>query len=424
MSETETCSILSVGTELTEGIVQDTHLRFLASELKQLGIRVVRGLQVPDELSTMRRELRRIVSEDRLVIITGGLGPTSDDLTREVVAEVSGRSLVFHHKIWEDLRSRYGPSKISDTNRKQALAPESFTVMQNSLGTAPGFTGAAADSFVVALPGPPRELREMFRTAAKHAITSRFQVTRVDESRVGTAFLISESSLEEALVRFRDETGAHSARRQIRWGTRIEDDRIVFRVWGGREQDRNDLFVGLGERFGPVKVRSPDVSAAQLLASALQSVGGLLVTAESCTGGLLGKLMTDLPGSSQVYTGGFVTYSNRAKELLGVNPDLIERHGAVSREVVDALGCQALTKSGADYSIAVSGIAGPAGGTAQKPVGTVWISVKGADGRGVARHMHFIGSRDAIRRRTAVASFLLAEILVQGKEHLDNHVRE
>jgi nicotinamide-nucleotide amidase len=416
--EGKTAVILSAGTELTEGIIQDTHVRFLASHLTSMGMVVLRGVQLPDDAAAFRDEVDRAVRDACLVIVTGGLGPTADDLTREVVAAAAGAGLEFHPEVWEGLLRRFAGRKISDTNRKQAMAPSGFALLPNPNGTAPGFHGTVGDALVVALPGPPSELRPMFAESVIPLLRSRFGGPGEGDILWGTALMVPESSLEEAL---KICSGAASA---VRWGTRVDEDRITFSLRGGRAEDRTALFERLAAHLDPVRIRPGDTRPAQALTEALIGSKATLVTAESCTGGMIGKYMTDLPGSSRVFWGGFAAYSYEAKQrLLGVDAGLLERHGAVSEQAVRAMAEGSLAASGADASIAVSGIAGPEGGTVEKPVGTVWIAV-GLRGRGcVARLFFFSGSRDMVRRRTAVAAMLFAESRLQGREFLDTRAK-
>jgi len=412
-----TAVLISAGTELTEGIIQDGHVRFLSSELTALGFQVRRGVQVPDDRDLFRAELDRAVADARLVIITGGLGPTSDDLTREIVAEAAGVPLDFHQEAWDALLARFAGRTVSDTNRKQALAPRGFPLLPNPNGTAPGFYGSVGDALVVALPGPPSELRPMFSASVVPLLTARFLAAGEGGELWGTALMVPESSLEEAL---RTCAAAGPGGEGIRWGTRVDEDRIVFSLRGGAAEGREGLMDRLVQRLGRVRVRRGDTRPAQLLTEALLERNARVAVAESCTGGLIGKYLTDLPGSSRVFWGGFLSYSNEAKaKLLGVGEALLASEGAVSEAVVRAMAEGAVAASGAEAGIAVSGIAGPEGGSADKPVGTVWmaVAVKGAGCD--ARLFSFTGSRDMIRRRSAVAAMLFAEARLLGREFLD-----
>jgi nicotinamide-nucleotide amidase len=412
----KTAVIISAGTELTEGIIQDTHARFLASELTSMGFVVKRGVQLPDDPGIFRNELERAVQDSCLVIVTGGLGPTTDDLTRETIADLAGVPLDFHQEAWDALVARFAGRTISETNRKQALAPRGFPLLANHNGTAPGFHGTVGTALVVALPGPPSELRPMFAQGVVPLLRERFGAPAPEDMLWGTALMVPESNLEEAL-RLKRREG-------ILWGTRVDEDRISFSLRGGAAADREAFFVDLCAALGPVRIRRGETRPAQLLTDALLARDATLVTAESCTGGLIGKYLTYLPGSSQVYWGGHVVYSNSAKErLLGVDAGLLAEHGAVSEKAALAMAAGALSISRASASIAVTGVAGPDGGTVEKPVGTVWIAVGLAGREAAARLFNFSGSRDMIRRRSAVAAMLFAEARLLDREFIDTRTK-
>jgi nicotinamide-nucleotide amidase len=413
MQDHPSATILSVGTELTEGNILNTHFRFLGAQLKGLGFCTRKGVQIPDDMESFRTELREAAGSSALVIITGGLGPTSDDLTREVVAEVCAAPLRFDSGIWEDLVARYSSRgrTISATNRKQAMIPSGFRVLPNGIGTAPGFWGRTQSGAVMALPGPPAELEEMFLRSAVPLIQQEF-LGASDSSAaelVATAFMIPESALEQALQEIR---GPDSG---VLWGTRVVYDRIVFTIRGANKERRELVFRGLEERFGSVRIRKGDVQASWALYQLLKQRGERLGLAESCTGGLASKLLTDIPGSSEVFWGTLVTYSDESKRLLlGVPASILQRAGAVSAEAASAMSEGLLERTPAEVAVAVTGIAGPEGGTREKPVGTVWVSARYRGGGQLRKGFHFHGGRDAVRRRSAVAAFLLAESVLLG----------
>ncbi len=414
MCERRAAVVISAGTELTEGILQDSHLRYLSAELTGLGFTVLRGVQVPDTAALFHAELERAAREAELVVITGGLGPTSDDLTREMVAEVAGVGLEFHEEAWGRILERFKGRPVPDANRKQATAPAGFPLIANSNGTAPGFHGPIGKALVVALPGPPSELRPMFSASVVELLRERFSLGPAAEGNIlrGTAFMVAESALEEALRACKREG--------VRWGTRVDEDRIAFSLREGGQAEREAMLAGLEARLGFLRIRRGERRPAEVLREALLRRGTTLVTAESCTGGLLGKYMTDLPGSSRVFWGGWVAYSYEAKSrLLGVDAELLEAQGAVSREAVAAMARGALERSGAGVSLAVSGIAGPDGATPDKPVGTVWMACGVRGGTDATRLFWFSGGRDAVRRKTAVAGMLFAESALEGREFLD-----
>ncbi len=373
--------------------------------MKSLGARTSRCVQIPDSPVIYREELTRAVKDCGLVLITGGLGPTSDDLTRETAARVAGVKLEYQASVWEGLKKRYPGRRISPINKRQAFIPEGFRLIENPYGSAPGFAGRINGTLVVALPGPPKELEPVFKEQVVPLLARELNA-RIDDELKATVMMVPESLLEEGLRKHR--LG------KVVWGTRIAEDRILVNLRGGTAEERRKAFQGLELEFTPVLVRKDDVRPSLLLLQALESRDLHLAVAESCTGGLLGKLITDIPGSSKVFWGGLVVYSNEAKEeLLGLDPDCISRHGAVSGEVASAMAEGVLKKTGCKaVALAVTGVAGPEGGSPEKPVGTVWISALASPAESMCREFNFYGTRNLIRQRTAVAAFLMAESLV------------
>jgi nicotinamide-nucleotide amidase len=417
--------LLAVGTELTEGVVLNTHFRFLGSELKSLGFPVVRAVQLPDEPALFGAELRAALAAAGVVVITGGLGPTSDDLTREVVAQVTGRKLVFQPQVWETLLGMYAASgrQIPQTNRKQAQIPEGFRILQNVVGTAPGFWGRVGASLCVALPGPPAELEPMFLrlvVPVLEAQAGQAPGEQLGGELPGSVFMVPESLLEEALQQGRQAVVAGPsapAEGGLSWGTRVAEDRITFTLRGAEAQGREELFAYLQGRFGPLRLRRGDLRPSGLLFELLRQRGETVSFAESCTGGLLAKMLTDMPGSSEVFWGAVVAYANAAKtSLLGVPEATLAEHGAVSPQTASAMSYGLLRCAGTGVGVAVTGIAGPEGGSAEKPVGTVWISARLREGAELCRHFLVPGGRDQVRRRSAVAAFLMAECLLRGQD--------
>ena len=399
----ESASILCVGNELTEGRTLDRHGRYLSRTLGELGISVRKIALIPDERELFLSELKVLMQQSRLVIVTGGLGPTSDDLTRDVVAAAVGAELEYREELWQELQARFGGRQIAEANRRQAFIPAGSAVLKNIVGTAPGFMADWNGGCVVALPGPPRELSAMVDQSLLPLLRQRLGI-RVEAVTRATAFLIPESELEEAL--------AAAAFDQALWGTRVEEYRIAFALRGGSEEDRLGMLARVVESFDGFRIRSGEVDPVALVSERLRHLGRVLVTAESCTGGLIAKLITDLPQSSEVLWGGVVSYSDTAKTgILRVPLGTLGEHGAVSRQSVEAMarGALAVSKGEAGVAVAVSGIAGPGGGTVEKPVGTVWIAVCADTRAAVTRAMHFYGSREQVRRRSAVAALLLIE---------------
>jgi nicotinamide-nucleotide amidase len=390
-----------VGDELTEGRTLDRHGKYLSEMLTELGATVDRISLVPDELDAYRREFNDLIPRVGTLIITGGLGPTSDDLTREAVAEAAQVELSFHDDIWEWLQKRFRGRKISETNRKQALIPAGFDVIPNEVGTAPGFAGEIDGCTVVSLPGPPRELQTMVDRHLRERLETRFGV-RTGEVFWATTFMVPESDLEEALQR---HTTAG-----LRWGTNTEGYRILLRLRGADAASRDGFFERLRAELGSERIVEGRAEIGEVVLRDLARAGEQLVCAESCTGGLVAKLVTDIPGSSAGLWGGFVAYSNEAKiRVLGVAEDTLSRHGAVSEQAARemALGAVQRTDGAARVAVAITGIAGPGGGTEQKPVGTVWVAVAIGERVVRTRHIFLPRDRDRVRRWSAVSALLL-----------------
>ena len=406
-----TAAILSLGTEITSGVIQDTHGRFLASELSAMGVEVKRIWLMQDDPEVIRG-VRDLVRRHQLVIITGGLGPTSDDLTREAIAEAADITLAFDDTLWEKLKDLYGLSK-AEANRKQAMVPEGFHVLPNENGTAPGIWGMVDGCLVSALPGPPRELEPMFHRLLRPVLAEHLHLDPQVESEV-SCFLIPEAMLEDACVKIGGNIEG------VRWRTRFQPYRISLYLVGGKLEQRESFIALLQQEFGETLVRPGNNEASMLLFNTLKRFDVRLACVESCTGGLIGSLLTNISGSSEVFWGGFITYDNQAKQrLVGVQRKTLETEGAVSAATVLEMAKGALVQSTADVSVSISGIAGPSGGTAEKPVGTVWIAVARREVAARAFHFSFGTRRNIVRRRAVVAALLLTELMVRKPESLD-----
>ncbi|MDH7501586.1 MAG: competence/damage-inducible protein A [Verrucomicrobiota bacterium] len=377
--------IINTGTELMLGQVLNTHEYFLCRRLAEKGYIVSRQSAVADTPEAIESALRDAISRADVVICTGGLGPTSDDLTCQVVASLAGQSLienasvVEHIKNWFASRNRPCPPGA----RNQALVPERAIVLPNSHGTAPGLIievprvqGADVNSaWLVMLPGPPRELRPMFddqvlpwlmRSFAQPApfVSRTIRTTGIPESAMQSLLIgplsdLVRAGLELGYCSRPGEVDVRlSARGENAALTVTEAEKIVIGLAGEHVYGNGD------ERLEDVVVRE------------LARLGKTVVSAESCTGGRIANLLTDVPGASTVFLGGAVTYSNELKKLvLGVRAETLEAHGAVSEQTAREMAEGARGRFGADYALATTGIAGPSGGTPAKPVGTVFIAL-------------------------------------------------
>jgi nicotinamide-nucleotide amidase len=369
--------VVNTGTELLLGKVVNTDAGYFGQELFKLGLRIQRQTTIPDG-DEIRTVLAEAFPRTDVILITGGLGPTSDDITREVVAEMLGRELHLDQAILDEINDlfRRRGYKMNRSNDRQAMVPEGAVVLDNPNGTAPGLylPASEADSspHLFLLPGPPRELKPMFselvypklaemRQVELHSrIWRNFRIYGVGESSLAADLEPRFASIENLELGYCARLGEVDLR-LIGLEASVEAaSRIV------RTEYREDI---IGESEDPIE---------QVVLDLLLQRGEVVSTAESCTGGQIVSTLTNVSGSSAILHQGYVTYSNEAKtEILGVPADLIEKHGAVSEEVVRAMAEGCLRVSGADHAIAVSGVAGPTGGTAEKPVGTVYIGIAG-----------------------------------------------
>ncbi|MDT5184766.1 MAG: nicotinamide-nucleotide amidase [Mycobacterium sp.] len=413
--------IVVTGTEVLTGRVQDRNGPWIADRLLELGVELAHITICGDRPGDIEAQLRFLAGEGvDLIVTSGGLGPTADDMTVATVAQFAGLELVLDTAledriaaILKRLMGRFDNvdfDAVRAANRKQAMIPTGAHVI-NPVGTAPGVVVAGKPTIVV-LPGPPRELQPMWPVAVEtdavqQAVAGR-TTYRQDMVRI---FGLPESGLADSL-RDAEQSIDGFDRLEVTTCLRRGEVEMVTRYEPDAAGVYAKLMELLRERHGH-QIFSEDGSLvddqiAQLLA------GRRIATAESCTGGLLAARLTERPGSSAYVAGGVVAYANEAKtELLGVEPDLLAAHGAVSEPVAEAMADGALNRFGADTAIAITGIAGPGGGTDDKPVGTVCFTVKLADGETFTRTIRLPGDRSDIRERsTTVAIHLLRRALV------------
>jgi nicotinamide-nucleotide amidase len=416
--------IVVTGTEVITGRIADKNGPWVSEALADLGIEVAHILIVADRPDDLEAALRFLAEEGMdLIVTTGGLGPTADDLTAEVVARFAGRELLLDEeveaKIAEVLRGfakrfKFDEEAVMVANRKQAMVPEGATPL-DPVGTAPGLVVPDGERLIVVLPGPPRELQPMW-PAALEASPVQALLERATPLHGYTLrmFGLPESEIAKSLREMEEEGVALPEveittclrRGEIEIDVRYRDDAIATAEAvreGLAERHRAQLFSEDGETI--------DAQVAKLLA------GHRLGLAESCSGGLLAARITDLPGASDYMAGSVVAYSNEAKVgLLSVDPGLIERHGAVSPEVAEAMAKGALERFGADIAVSITGIAGPDGGTEEKPVGYVCFNARLADGTSIAREPVIPGGRADIRERSALVGVHLLRMLLSGAE--------
>jgi nicotinamide-nucleotide amidase len=402
--------VLAIGSELLGPLRAETNSLWLTERLLDAGIEVTARATLADDDALLRSVIRGALFRADVVVATGGLGPTADDLTREAAAAATGRPLRRDRSILEALRARfarYGRT-MSATNEKQADVVEGAEALPNARGTAPGQVLEHEGCLLVLLPGPPGEMKPMFEEQVLPLLRARVGPTRVVRRRVLRIAAMPESEVDEIAApvysRFENpKTTILGAVGQV-------ELHLVAHGDGAAEADSRieELAAALREAL-PGRVFSEDGrELPRVVVDLLRERGLTLALAESCTGGLLSTRLTDVPGASAVLERAFVTYANRAKiEETGVDPALLERHGAVSEEVAAALAAGAAMVAVADVGVGITGIAGPEGGTAEKPVGLAFVAIHGAAGTRVRRNL-FPGSRERVRfQATQVALEML-----------------
>ncbi len=419
--------IVVTGTEVLSGRVSDRNGPWLSDRLRELGVDHAYTVVVGDRPEDMDRALAFLASIGvDLIVTSGGLGPTADDLTAEVVGAFQGRAMVLDDaleaqigEILDRYLSRWpglDPEAVRASNRKQAIVPEGATIL-DPVGTAPGLVVPPASAnggpTVVVLPGPPRELQEMWPAAAA-ADTFAAAIAGATTYRQHTLRLygIPESEIAETL-RAAEAAGPGLDGLEITTCLRRGELEVVTRYEPASEAAYQAFEAVVRERHADTLFSTDGSTVDEQVAGLLRSRGWTIATAESCTGGLLAGRLTDLAGSSDYVLGGLVVYSNEAKTALADVPaDLIARVGAVSVEVAEALADGARARVGADVGVGITGIAGPGGGTAAKPVGLVCFSVAGPDGRRITRSTRLPGGRGDVRdRSTTVAMHLIRRLL-------------
>ncbi|MGH2974157.1 MAG: competence/damage-inducible protein A [Solirubrobacterales bacterium] len=416
--------IVVTGTEVLTGRIVDRNGPWLSEQLAELGVEVAHILVVGDRPDDLEAALRFMASEKMdLIVTSGGLGPTADDLTAEIVARFAGRELVLdeetEEKIAEVLRGfarrfNFDEEAVREANRKQAMIPEGSTPL-DPVGTAPGLVVPADGRTVVVLPGPPRELQPMWPAAVESGAVRQL-LERASPLRGYTLrmFGVPESEIAKSLREI-EEAGVALPEVEITTCLRRGEIEIDVRYRDQAAATAEAVRAGLAERHSRHLFSLDGETIDSQVAKLLQ--GRRLGLAESCSGGLLAARITDLPGASAYMAGGVVSYSNEAKaELLGVDPTLIEAKGSVSPEVAEQMALGALRRFEADVAVAITGIAGPEGGTEAKPVGYVCFNARLADGTALAREPVIPGGRADIRERSALVGMHLLRILLSGEE--------
>jgi nicotinamide-nucleotide amidase len=408
--------IIAVGSEMLTPARVDTNSLYLTGELNRLGVEVVAKCVIGDDRDRLADAVRLAMGRSGVVILSGGLGPTEDDVTREAVAQALDRKLVYHPEIADGLAALFARArrKMAEINKRQAFVIEGAAILPNDRGTAPGQWLEESGGVAMLLPGPPHELQSMFerqclprlqRIVPPLAIRTLFlRVTGMSESDLDELVAPVYKKYTNPVTTILAANGDLQIHLRARSATVGETETLLAEVGGPIEALLGDF---LYSRNGDPL----EVVVGQLLRKARATVA----VAESCTGGLLGARFTATPGSSDYFLGGFLTYNNAMKvELLGVSPEALKEHGAVSRETAEAMAIGARRRTSATYALSVTGVAGPDQGGESAPVGTVFVGIADAAGVHVA-HRLFPGDRERIRIFTAQMALDLLRRRMIGK---------
>ena len=397
--------VLNTGTELLLGDVQDAHLAFIAREILPLGLRINERRTVPDG-QAIRDSLSELFGRSEILFVTGGLGPTSDDITRDVVADVLRLELRQDAQVLASLRQRLAARAIKWTSSiaRQAEVPVGAQVLLNENGSAPGLYLKAninpliPSPHVFVLPGPPRELQPMFRAFVTPILRSIVQIRSLIERRLYKIACLGESTIEEAIG---DKVLAIPG---IELGYCARPGEVDIRIVGESDAvSRVDAIIK--KELTSSIFSANDETIEEVLVKLLTGRKETLAIAESCTGGLLANRITNIPGASSVFLAGYICYANEAKiDMLSVDPKLIEKQGAVSEPVARALAQHARMRARSTYAVATTGIAGPSGGSPEKPVGTVYIALATPD-EIVVKKLFFPSDRETFKQMAAQAAF-------------------
>src|SRR5947209_2204445 len=399
--------LLNTGTELLAGDVQDTHLAFIAREIFALGLRIEERRTVGDG-EVIGETLKELFSRAEIIFVTGGLGPTSDDITRDIAAGLLGLELQEDAKLLASLKERLSARGIKwvSSIARQAQVPAGAGILSNENGSAPGLYLKAninpriQSPHIFLLPGPPRELQPMFRAFVMPILRSIVPASALIERRLYKIADKGESLVEEAIGEL------VLAIPGIELGYCARPGEVDLRIIGKAEAiEQADTIIR--STLGPSVFSAADETLEEVVVKLLVQRNQTVAVAESCTGGLLANRITNVPGASAVFLAGYVCYANQAKiEMLDVDRELIEKHGAVSEQVACALAEHARACARSDYALATTGVAGPSGGSPEKPVGTVYIALA-ASGTTIAKRFFFPTDRETFKQIATQAALEL-----------------
>ena len=412
--------IISVGTELLLGQIANTDAQYISQCLSEIGIGVYFHTAVGDNWERIRSAAEIADSRSDILIFTGGLGPTVDDITKEVVCEYLGLKTVVHKKSYDRLCDRFAKMNrtVTENNLKQILFPEEAVVLDNDCGTAPGMYYERNGKIYIALPGPPFELKTMFSRYAMPLL--RRKSSKIIKSRVLRIYGIGESAMENKVRDILDSQTNPTIAPLLGNG----DVTLRITAMSDNENDAAKIIAPvetcLRERLGSYVYGTDNDTPESVLVDLLLKSGKTISAAESCTGGLIASRITDVPGASGVLKESFVTYSNEAKhKYLGVKECTLQEYGAVSEQTALEMAYGLIMNTGCDVAISVTGIAGPGGGTPEKPVGLVYTGTALKTENGIitnVRQNNFVGTRDKIKFNAATTAIIYAVNMIKKQD--------
>lgn len=393
-------SVITVGSEIVEGIILNTNAKFLSEKLTELGLRVKRNISIDDDLNDIVQAIKQSMDDSDIIVLSGGLGPTEDDKTREAVAFALGRRLVLDETLRDSIRTRLAKyhKYVFANNDRQAMLVDGATIIPNEVGSAPGQMINHHGKIIILLPGPPQELKPMFETVLGNLRSDQYLVT------VSMLFFaIAESALDEMIVKLLPDPMIKIAT-QASYGDGI---RVRFTCPKQDREKIDELVTKLIEKTKEHFIGFGDITLEQAVVKLLREKNKTLSIAESCTGGMISSRIVNEPGASEVFLGGVVAYDNSVKKnLLKVSDEILLKYGAVSEQCVlqMAHGVKELVNS--DLALSVSGIAGPTGGSDEKPVGTVFLCISG-DGQEEVVRLFYPHERNVFRARVCAYGLYL-----------------
>lgn len=410
-------TIITIGDEILIGQIVDTNSAFISRRLNDVGITVIERDSIGDNAREITDALDRALLRSEVVIITGGLGPTKDDITKHTLAEYFGVGLVRDeesYRLTERMLTERG-IEFNELNRDQALVPEGSTVFPNHNGTAPGMMMGRGGRVVVSLPGVPFEMKALMDESVVPELVRRFAL-HSNVHRTMITFGLPESVLAQTIAPWEDALPGYMHLAYLPNPSAIRLRLSAYDVDGVQaEREIAERFAALEKIIGPYIIGYGDSTVQEVVAGMLKEQGAALAVAESCTGGRIASRFTEMAGASEYFLCGVVSYSNESKiNVLGVDAAAIEKHGAVSREVAEQMALGVKRISGADYAIATTGVAGPTGGTTEKPVGTVWIAIATPVGV-VSRKMQYGKLRDQNIERASSSAINMLRLILLGK---------